>query len=182
MGKTFKTSLILFSVCVLLASCGNATETSKLEPTGEQTSSEEIITDLNQPIWIGKSFSLMDATWKFSNYKVTDKIGDIKPSKEAFHTVDVDIDAKGPLNLENIRFEMVDVFGNKFNLTENKDVYKSIVQSGRISVDQIPLMSSLGYKVTLVFEGLKKTQGVSIEILEKTDSGEKRIALIDTGV
>ena len=182
MGKVFKTSLILFSVCMLLASCGNATEPPKQEPTGEQTSSEEIITDLNQPIWIDKSFSLMDATWKFSNYTVTDTIGDIKPSKEAFHTIDVDIDAKTPMNLENIRFEMVDVFGNKFNLTENKDVYKSVVSSGRISVGQIPLMSSLGYKVTLIFEGLKKTQGVSIEILEKTESGEKRIALIDTGV
>lgn len=124
----------------------------------------------------------MDATWKFSNYKVIEKIGDLLPSKEAFHTIDVDIDAKSPMNLENIRFELVDVFGNKFNLTENKELYKSILETGRISIDQIPLMSSLGYKVTLVFEGLKKTQGLSIEILEKTDSGEKRLALIDTGV
>lgn len=182
MGKVFKTGLILFSVCMLLASCGNTTEPPKQESTGEQTSSEEIITDLNQPIWIDKSFSLMDATWKFSNYKVTDTIGDIKPSKEAFHTIDIDINAKTPLNLENIRFEMVDVFGNKFNLTENKDVYKTITQSGRIAVDQIPAMSSLDYKVTLVFEGLKKTQGISIEVLKKTDLGEKRLALIDTGI
>lgn len=181
MGKIFKTSLILISICMLV-SCGNTTDISKQEPSTEQPTSEEIITDLNQPIWIGKSFLLMDATWKFSNYTVIEKIGDLFPSKEAFHTIDVDIDAKSPMNFENIRFEMVDVFGNRFNLTQNKDVYKSIVQNGRISIDQIPLMSSLGYKVTLVFEGLKKTQGLSIEILEKTDSGEKRLALIDTGI
>ncbi|NTU61463.1 MAG: hypothetical protein HGA95_03965, partial [Caldiserica bacterium] len=109
MGKIFKTSLILISICMLV-SCGNTTDISKQEPSAEQPTSEEIITDLNQPIWIGKSFLLMDATWKFSNYTVIEKIGDLFPSKEAFHTIDVDIDAKSPMNFENIRFEMVDVF------------------------------------------------------------------------
>jgi hypothetical protein len=181
MGKVFKASLTLITICMLLASCGSKIEEQNPTSTDGQPSLEEIITDLNQPIWIGKKFSMMDATWKISNYKVQEKIGDLTPTKEAFHSVDMDIDAKEPMNLENLRFELIDVFGNKFNLTENKEVYKSIVESGRISIDQIPLMSSLTYKVTLIFEGLKKTQGLSIEIFQKDDP-TKRLALIDLGL
>lgn len=181
MGKIYKTSLIFFSVCLLLASCGGNVEKSDQNPVDQNQQTDEIITDLNQPIWIGKSFAMMHATWKFSNYMVSETIGTEKPAKEAFHTIDMDIEAKGPMSLENIRFEMVDVFGNKFNLTKNNEVYKTIAQSGRISLDQIPLMSSTFYKVTLVFEGLRKTQGVSVEIIEKSVDGEKRLALIDTG-
>lgn len=181
MGKIVKTSLILLTISMLLSSCGNATEQPEQGADQQNKPSEEVITDLNQPIWIGKSFSMLHATWKFTNYMVSETIGQVKPTKEAFHTIDLDIEAKGPMSLENIRFEMVDVFGNKFNLTQNKEVYKSIIEAGRISVDEIPLMSSTFYKVTLVFEGLRKTQGLSVEIIQKTSDGEKRLALIDTG-
>lgn len=184
MAKILKTIATATILIALLSSCGQAATTdlpkTDQPPNGNSEPAGDVITDLSGPIWIGKSFKLFDATWTFSNYRAMEKIGETAPSKEMFHVVDVDIDATAPMNLDNIRFEMVDVFGNRFLPTENESLYANF--TGRIPVKMIPAMSSLGYKVTIVFEGLKKTQGLSIEILDKTATPEKRLALIDMGI
>ena len=188
MGKVIKTITATAILICLFASCGTAqTEQPKSidlpktdQPSNADKAKGDVITDLSGPIWIGKMFELDGSIWKFSNYKVLPIVGEIIPTKEMFYSVDVDIDGKGPLNLDNLRFEMVDVFGNRFQSTTNQEVYKGI--EGRIPVSAIPLMSSTYYKVTIIFEGPKATQGVSIEILDKTSNPEKRVALIDMGV
>lgn len=191
MAKILKTIATATILIALLSSCGQAATTdlpkTDQPPNGNSEPAGDVITDLSGPIWIGKSFKLFDATWTFSNYRAMEKIGETTASKEMFHVVDVDIDATAPMNLDSIRFEMVDVFGNRFLPTENENLYANL--DDRISYKVVNTMSSsidskepITFKAAIVFEGLKKTQGLSIEILDKTATPEKRLALIDMGI
>jgi hypothetical protein len=182
MGKIIKTASTAIMIVMLLASCVEQAELPKTDqpPADNGQVSEEIITDLSNPIWIGKDFKLYDAVWKFANYEALPAIGEAKSSKGAYHKVDLDIKTTTPLNLGNIRFEMVDVFGNKFQPVTDPQIYAGI--KDRIMLEAIPIMSSLDYKVVIIFDGLQKTQGLSIEILDKTTQPEQRIALIDMGI
>jgi hypothetical protein len=188
MGKIIKTIASTAVLICLFASCGTSqTEPSKTtdlpktdQPSNADPARNEVITDLSGPIWIGKSFELNGVIWKFSNYKVLPVVGDVVPTKEMFYSVDVDIDEKAPLNFDAIRLEMVDVFGNRFQPTTNQEAYKGI--EGRIPFSAIPTANTQSHSAVIIFEGPKATQGVSIEILDKTSNPEKRLALIDMGV
>lgn len=195
MGKIIKTIAATAVLICLFVSCGTSqTEPPKTtdlpktdQPSNADPTRNEVITDLSGPIWIGKSFELNGVIWKFSNYKVLPVVGDFIPDKETYYSVDVDIDEKAPLNLDTIRLEMVDVFGNRFQPTTNEDIYKGVegIYEGigdRIPFSAIPTTNTQSHRAVIIFNGKTTTQGVSIEILDKTTNPEKRLALIDMGV